>query len=189
MIRRWIRNGTLASLGLLVPALSLAQGSSEAAGGNDRTLRELLDEVRLLRQILQATSVGSVRAQVLLVQRRSHDERAGEIERQIASAKSEQSEAQRQVVQIESRIADFEREAFAETDPQKKANREEELRQLTAARDQVKLKQEQNREREADLAASLSKEQSEIDRIERDLGRIESDLASLQKGEGATSRR
>jgi chromosome segregation ATPase len=188
MIRSSIRNGVLACLGLLVPALSLAQGSSEAAGG-DRTLRELLDEVRLLRQILQATSVGSVRAQVLLVQRRSHDERAGEIERQIASAKSEQAEAQRQAVQIESRIAELEREVFAESDPQKKAAREEESRQLTAARDQVKQRQEQSREREAELGTALAKEQSEIDRIERDLGRIESDLASLQKGDGATSRR
>src|SRR5262245_38189537 len=180
MIRPSIRSGMLAGLALLVPALSLAQGSPEAAGG-DRSLRAVLAEVRPLRQILQATSVRSVRAQVLLVQRRSHDERAGEIERQIASAKSEQAEAQRQVTQIESRIADFERAAFAETDPQKKADREEETRQLTAARDQVKLKQEQSRDRETELAAALAKEQAEIDRIERDLGSLEN--------EGATSRR
>jgi len=189
MTRRSIRFGMLAGLGLLAPALFLAQSPSGQPPAGDPTLRELLEEVRLLRQILQATSVGSVRAQVLLVQRRSHDERAGEIERQISTLKSEQAEAQRQVAQIESGIADSERTAFAESDPQRKEAREEQSRQLTAARDQIKLKQEQNREREAELAASLSKEQAEIARIERDLDRIESDLASLEKTEGSKTRR
>jgi chromosome segregation ATPase len=187
MIRPSIRNGMLACLGLLVPALSLAQGSAGAAG-SDRTLRELLDEVRLLRQILQATSVSSVRAQVLLVQRRSHDERAGEIERQIASMKSEQAEAQSHVTQLEDRIGVVDRSLFSASDPEKRVALEEESRQLTAARDQVKQRQERNREREAELAASLSKEQSEIDRIERDLGRIEADLAAFQKSGGDTRR-
>jgi hypothetical protein len=189
MIRRSIRYGMLAGLGLLAPAVFLAQSPPGTPPGGDPTLRELLEEVRLLRQILQATSVGSVRAQVLLVQRRSHDERAGEIERQISNLKSEQAEAQRQLAQVESGIADSERAAFAESDPQKRADREEQSRQLAAAREQIKLKQEQNREREAELTAALSKEQAEIGRIERELDRIESDLASLEKTEGSKPRR
>ncbi len=189
MIRRSIRFGMLAGLGLLAPALFLAQSPSGQPPAGDPTLRELLEEVRLLRQILQATSVGSVRAQVLLVQRRSHDERAGEIERQISNLKSEQSETQRQMAQLEDRLTVIERSVFAATEPEKRTTLEEESRQLTAARDQVKMRLEQNREREAELAASLSKEQAEIDRIERDLDRIESDLASLEKTEESKTRR
>jgi chromosome segregation ATPase len=177
MVRRSFRLGIWCLSGLLAGAGAFAQKPAEP--DTDRTLRELLDEVRLLRQILQATSVGSVRAQILLTQRQLHTERTIQIERQLASLRSEQAQAQKEFGQMEDRLADFDQELRSETDPEKRKTIEDAIRQVTRSRDRTKDGQEQFQVRENELTESLSREQTEVDRVQRDLDRIEKDLDEL----------
>jgi hypothetical protein len=178
MVRRWTRFAVCGFSSLFLAAGAFGQKPAETDSG--RTLRELLDEVRLLRQVIQATSVGSVRAQILLTQRQLHTERTAEIERQLATVRSDQSQAQKELGQMEDRLAEFDQEARAETDPEKRAVIEDGIRQVTRSRDRAKDGQEQLRVRENDLTESLSREQAEVDRVQRDLDRIEKDLDELQ---------
>jgi chromosome segregation ATPase len=178
MVRRSIRVGIGCLSGLLVAAGAVAQKPAET--DTDRTLRELLNEVRLLRQILQATSVGSVRAQILLTQRQLHNERTLQIERQLASVRSEQAQAQKEFGQMEDRLAEFDQELRSEADPEKRATLEDAIRQVTRSRERTKGSQEQLQVRENELTEALSREQAEVDRVQRDLDGIEKDLDELQ---------
>ena len=178
MVRRSIRIGAWCLLGLVAAAGALAQKPPET--DTDRTLRELLDEVRLLRQILQATSVGSVRAQILLTQRQLHNERMVQIERQLAGLRSEQADVQSQISQIDDRTSDLDQASRIESDPGKRAAYETELQQLARLRDRAKEHQEQARVRENELNETLSREQAEVDRVQRDLDRVEKNLDELQ---------
>jgi chromosome segregation ATPase len=182
MVRRSSRVGIGCLSGLLLAAGALAQRPADT--DTDRTLRELLNEVRLLRQILQATSVGSVRAQILLTQRQLHNERTLQIERQLASVRSEQAQAQKEFGQMEDRLADFDQELRAETDPEKRATIEDAVRQVTRARDRAKDGQAPLQVRENELVEALSREQADVDRVQRDLDRIEKDLDELQSTSG-----
>ncbi|HEY7114108.1 MAG TPA: hypothetical protein VIA45_14360 [Thermoanaerobaculia bacterium] len=182
MVRRSIRFAVCGLCGLLFAASAVAQKPPETDTG--RTLRELLDEVRLLRQILQATSVGSVRAQILLTQRQLHNERTLQIERQLASVRSEQAQAQKEFGQMEDRLADFDQELRSETDPEKRATIEDAVRQVTRARDRAKDGQAPLQARENELVETLSREQAEVDRVQRELDRIEKDLDELQSTSG-----
>jgi chromosome segregation ATPase len=178
MVRRWIRVGIGCLSGLLVAAGAVAQKPSET--DSDRTLRELLNEVRILRQILQATSVGSVRAQILLTQRQLHNERTIQIERQLSTLRAERAQAQKEFGQMEDRLVDFDQELRSETDPEKRATLEDAIRQVTRSRERTKDSQEQLQVRENELTETLSREQAEVDRVQRDLDRIEKDLDELQ---------
>jgi chromosome segregation ATPase len=178
MARRSLQLGIWCLSGLLAAGGAFAQKPAET--DTDRTLRELLDEVRLLRQILQATSVGSVRAQILLTQRQLHNERTIQIERQLSNLRSERAQAQKEFGQMEDRLVDFDQELRSETDPEKRATLEDAIRQVTRSRERTKDSQEQLQVRENELTEALSREQAEVDRVQRDLDRIEKDLDELQ---------
>lgn len=167
-------------IGVLLSGLASAQSPSSGPD-RERTMRELLDEVRLLRQVLQATSLGSVRAQILLAQRQDHRDRVVSIERQIADLRSDAKEKQAAVGQVEEEIAEAERLLALESDPAKRTDREMQVRQLGSMRDQLKRMQENLRDRELDLSASLPKEQAKLDEMQRGLDRIEHQLESLQQ--------
>jgi hypothetical protein len=182
MVRRSLRLGVWCLSGVLASAGAFAQKPAETDA--DRTLRELLDEVRLLRKTLQATSVGSVRAQILLTQRQLHNERSLQIERQLASVRSEEVQAQKEFGEKEDRLAEFDYELRTETDPERRAAVEDAVRQVTRARDRTKDGQAQLQVRQNELAELLSHEQTEVDRVQRDLDRIEKELDELQPNAG-----
>ncbi len=178
MVRPPFRLSIGCLLGLFVAAGALAQKPAEP--DVDRTLRELLNEVRLLRQVLQATSVGSVRAQILLTQRQLHNERTVQIERQLAALRTEEADVQNQISALEDRSSDLEKASPTETDSGKRAAYESELQQLSRARDRAKDHIDQAKVRENELNVTLSREQAEVDRVQRDLDGIEKDLDELQ---------
>ena len=168
-------------LGISLSGSASAQSPAPASGG-ERTLRELLDEVRLLRQVLQATSLGSVRAQILLAQRQDHHDRVATLERQIAEVRSQAKDQEAQIGQVDEEIGEAERQLALESDPARRTEREMHVRQLGSMRDQLKRMQENLRDRELDLSASLPKEQAKLEEMQRGLDRIEQQLESLQKG-------
>ena len=165
---------------LLPCAPGFAQGTSSPP--NDaRALRELLDEVRLLRQVLQATSLVSVRANILLARQQAEQERIGQIERQITDAQNMSREAESQVTQFADYAARAEESLASETDPATRAEKEEQMRQYDMVRVQVKRSIETQRAREAELTTSLSEEQAKLEQIQRGLDVIQNDLEALQK--------
>ena len=169
-----------ATIGIVLSGLASAQNPSSEVG-REGTIRALLDEVRLLRQVLQASSLGSVRAQILLAQRQDHHDRVALLERQIADLRSQAKDKQAQLGQVEEEIVEAERLLALESDPAKRTEREMQVRQLGSMRDQLKRIQENLRERELDLSASLPKEQAKLEEMQRGLDRIEHQLESLQQ--------
>jgi archaellum component FlaC len=170
---------------LSVSRTALAQQAQPA--GDARALRELLDEVRLLRQVLQTTSLVSVRANILLARQQAEQERVGQLERQIEEARNAAREAESQVTQFAEYAAAADEGLASETDPTKRAEKEEQIRQYNLVRSQVKRNIEIQREREAELTTTLSQEQSKLEQIQRGLDGVENELEALQKkvaGEG-----
>ncbi|HEY7575320.1 MAG TPA: hypothetical protein VIB08_09175 [Thermoanaerobaculia bacterium] len=173
---------------LLLSASRIVSGQSPPApSAGERTLRELLEEVRLLRQVLQATSLGSVRAQILLAQRQGQQDRLAQIERQLADSRSEATDSQWQLARLEEEIATHEDALSTEADPSRRTERESQVRQLRAARDEVKRRQERQRERDTELTALLAAEQGKLDETQRGLDRIERQLETLQKAASTES--
>jgi chromosome segregation ATPase len=164
----------------LAASPALAQRAGEAAG-DGRALRELLDEVRLLRQVLQTTSLVSVRANILLARQQAQQERIGQMERQLADARNAAREAEAQVTQFAEYAASAEESLASETDPAKRAEKEEQMRQYNLVRSQVKHNIESQHERESELTTSLAEEQSKLEQIQRGLDGVENELESLQK--------
>jgi hypothetical protein len=186
MIPRNLRHAFCAVL--ILSASSIVSGqSSPAPSAGERTLRELLDEVRLLRQVLQATSLGSVRAQILLAQRQGQQDRLAQIERQLADSRSEATDSQWQIARLEEEIGTQEDALTTEADPSRRAEREGQVRQLRTARDEVKRRQERQRERDSELTALAAAEQGKLDETQRGLDRIERQLEALQKAASTQS--
>jgi predicted nucleic acid-binding Zn-ribbon protein len=137
--------------------------------------------VRLLRQVLQTTSLVSVRANILLARQQAQQERIGQMERQLADARNAAREAEAQVTQFAEYAASAEESLASETDPAKRAEKEEQMRQYNLVRSQVKHNIESQHERESELTTSLAEEQSKLEQIQRGLDGVENELESLQK--------
>jgi chromosome segregation ATPase len=165
---------------LALSRTALAQRAPDAGGG-DPALKELLGEVRLLRQVLQTTSLVSVRANILLARQQAQQERIGQIERQIADAQSLARDAESQTTQFAEYVQQAEDTLASETDPAKRAEKEEQIRQYTQVRAQVKRSIDTQHEREAELTTTLSGEQAKLEQIERGLDGVEKELEDLQK--------
>jgi chromosome segregation ATPase len=165
---------------LAVSRPSLAQHAADSAG-DGRALRELLDEVRLLRQVLQTTSLVSVRANILLARQQAEQERIGQIERQIADTRSVVRDGESQVTQFAEYTSQAEEALTTESDPAKRAEKEEQIRQYNMVRSQVKRTIDSQHERETELTTSLAQEQSKLEQIQRGLDAVESELEALQK--------
>jgi chromosome segregation ATPase len=165
---------------LLASSPASAQSAGDAAR-DGRALRELLDEVRLLRQVLQTTSLVSMRANILLARQQAQQERIGQMERQLADARNNAREAESQVTQFAEYAAQAEEALAGETDPAKRSEKEEQVRQYNLVRSQVKHTIDSQHERESELTTSLAEEQSKLEQIQRGLDAIETELTALQK--------
>lgn len=179
-MRRLVRATAFLLAPLFLANPALAEKPPEG-GGDPRALRELLDEVRLLRQVLQASSLVSVRANILLARQQAEQERIGQIERQLADARNTAREGESQATQFAEYATQAEDALAAETDPARRAEKEEQIRQYNLVRSQVKRTIDNQHERETELTTSLSQEQAKLDQLQRGLDAIESELEALQK--------
>jgi chromosome segregation ATPase len=168
----------IGSLALCAPAV--AQKPPDAPT-DAHALRELLDEVRLLRQVLQTTSLVSVRANILLARQQAQQERIGRIERELTDSRTQARDSEAQVAQFADYAASAEEALTTENDPAKRAEKEEQLRQYTLVRAQVKRSIESQHERETELTTTLAQEQSKLEQLQRGLDAIETELEALQK--------
>jgi len=167
--------------GSLIPcATALAQRPADAPT-EATALRELLDEVRLLRQVLQTSSLVSVRANILLARNQAQQERIGQIERQLTDARTSARDSEAQVAQFADYATQAEESLATENDPAKRAEKEEQLRQYNLVRSQVKRSIDMQHERETELTTALAQEQSKLEQLQRGLDAIENDLEALQK--------
>src|SRR3954463_3056638 len=102
------------------PALAQAAADHE---DERHTIRELLDEVRLLRQVLQTSSLVSVRANILLARHQAQQERIGQIERQLTEARTSARDSEAQVSQFADYATQAEESLATENDPAKRAEK------------------------------------------------------------------
>ena len=181
MSRAILRLCLCGAFGFLAAAAAVPQTGTPSVTSNDTTLRELLDEVRLLRRVLQESSLGSVRAQILLTERRSHDERAVQFERQLASLRSARNDTETQIAQLKAGAGELERASLSEGDLEKRAYYESRRRSADIEREQLEGAQQRSLEREHELETRIAQEESAVDAIQKDLDRIERDLAAIQK--------
>jgi hypothetical protein len=86
-----------------------------------------------------------------------------------------------QVARMNNQMTELERASTAESDPDRRKAFEAQARATAMERDQIQQNRQGSLEREQELAAQLSREQAEIDGIQKELSRIESDFVAIQK--------
>ena len=163
-------------VGILLAGTAVAQ-SPPADVVRDSTLRELLGEVRLLRRILQTTSLGSVQAQLLIAQQ----QHVAQLQRQVADARSAAGEAQTEADQLQLAVRELESSLVLEADAAKRADGQAQVRQISTTQDQLRQRAERQRAIQADLTTSLTREQARLEEMQRALDRVARELEELDQ--------
>ncbi len=163
-------------VGILLVGAAVAQSPS-ANVVRDSTVRELLGEVRLLRRILQTTSLGSVQAQVLVAQQ----QHVAQLQRQVADARSAAGEAQAQADQLQAAARELESSLVLEADAGKRADGQAQIREINSTQQQLRQRAERQRAIEEDLTAALSREQARLEGMQQALEHLQRELEELDQ--------
>ena len=163
-------------VGILLAGAAVAQ-SPPADVVRDSTVRELLGEVRLLRRILQTTSLGSVQAQLLIAQQ----QHVAQLERQVADARTAAGEAQAQADQLQAAAKELESSLVLEADAVKRADGQAQIREISSTQQQLRQRAERQRAIQADLVTSLSREQARLEEMQQALDRVARELEELDQ--------
>jgi hypothetical protein len=167
---------------LLLSATLFAQATKPlepAAGASD--LHELVNEVRLLRQALERSTLTNTRLQVLLQRTQLQSQRVNQatarlegLRARIAQLLSEQSEAASAVRMLPDRIA-------AEQDHARKKEMENQFEATKMHLEQVTQMEASLRGHEADADTALRKEQTVWEELGSQLTLLEQSLAPIPR--------
>lgn len=166
--------------GIFLGALSAAAANAQSPSPDvvrDSTVRELLGEVRLLRRILQATSLGAVQAQILVAQQ----QHVAQLEKRVADAHTNAGEAQAQADQLQASARELESSLVLEADAAKRAEGEAQIRQMNWAQEQVRQRAERQHAIEVDLTTALSREQGKLEEMQHGLDLLSHELEELDQ--------
>jgi chromosome segregation ATPase len=157
------------------PALSAAQ---TGRGSEDALLREL----RLIREILQRAQGNAQREQMLIERIRTHDQRVERLDHQRTALQDEIAGLEVHVRQIEQRERSLDLQLQKPAEAAQRQPIESELKELRFTQESQRQRLDRLRQREAELAAVLLRE-------ERTLRALESRLEALDREIEAEARR
>lgn len=149
---------------------------------DSQTLRDLLNEVRLLRRDLQTTSVAAQRVQIVLYRLQLQDAATGRASRAVQEAQDNltQLRSNRQVMSARlKRLEDDDNH-----DPIRRQQVDEAKKQISAELDRLAKDEEQWQARSNDAEAHLRTEQSKLDGLHSLLDELEQALANVGKASG-----
>ncbi|HXI26055.1 MAG TPA: hypothetical protein VNG71_19535 [Pyrinomonadaceae bacterium] len=172
----------------LVAAGSCWQVSAQVKQSDDKTLQELLDEVRLLRQALQTLqrmSVDTYRSQLLVDRVRVGHEDIRRLTASLNDTRDTIAKTQNTIPQFVERQKLLESQLQLEVDQQKRVELEFEIKRTKDAVEMYKSQIEPLKDRAQQLATELNATKAKVDELESRLDLleqgIEADRQRLEK--------
>jgi DNA repair exonuclease SbcCD ATPase subunit len=156
--------------------VSLAVGQEAKSPDSKDTMQQLLTEVRMLRQALEAVqriNVDTYRSQLLVDRVRSSREEIRRLTTSLNDAREMLRRTQQTIPSFTEQVKMQETQLQLEVDQSKRATWEFELKRSKEALENYKSQIEPMKEREAQLQADLNKEKAQLDELEGRLNLLE----------------
>lgn len=166
------------SIGLMLSCffVPVAYSQNNNQPSEAEVLKALLNEVKLLRQMLQNGSVYACRGQILVEQVKAQRDRVFQLNNTLDKLRTEINTLEFQVPHMEERVKDLNEKIYREADFKQRAELEGEARAIKQAISIEKQRSEEMRKRETQLAATLTGEQAKLGDLERRLEAVENEL-------------
>jgi hypothetical protein len=159
---------------LSLPMLeSPVQAQTPASPDDQRLIKALLDEVRLLRQAFQRLNLNAYRSQILVERIRAQNDKVARLTRSVEEARDELAETLTSANQLNERVKSTESTIEHEPNAKQRAQMEAELKYML---DMHKQREQRLREREQRLSEQLRLEQAKLDDFEGRLDALEREI-------------
>jgi chromosome segregation ATPase len=152
--------------------------SSGAQGSEGHTLRALLEEVHQLRLTLQRTSLNTTRAQLAFERMRLQRSRLDVLLREVESVRAQRDSVREALAQAGDRFKELEEQTGHASDAALRARFERQLGLSKQVLNAHARREEQLRERDAQLNAQLQAEQAKLGELEDQLANLERELSA-----------
>ena len=162
----------VAILCLMSPTTTVAQANRPAdtvESDNDKTLRQLLVEIRELRLTVQRTAVSHTRFQMLIECVRIQQTQVDAIGRQMENLRSQVADMRGMKPQMEQQIKDAEELLEQTTDSKSRLNIESGIKAMKAQLARFGPEEERLRNREAGLETELQAAQAKLNELNNQL--------------------
>jgi predicted nucleic acid-binding Zn-ribbon protein len=136
----------------------------------------LLDEVRLLRQTLQRINLNAYRSQIIVERIRAQNDRVSRLARSLEDIRDEMADVQVMINQFNDRAKSADKQLQEEPDEKRRAQMEDEYKELKYMVDINRQKEQRLREREMRLSDQLRVEQAKLDDFEGRLDALEREI-------------
>ncbi|MDX6500497.1 MAG: hypothetical protein QOG23_3757 [Blastocatellia bacterium] len=144
-------------------------------------LRQLTEEVRSLRQVLERTSGYSFRGQLIIDRIRMKQDRVDKLSSALDDTKNELHQLELQSPSLDERVKDL-TETLEKTPTADRGPLEGELKVAKQAVTVQKQRQDELRDRESQLMQSLHDEETHLQDLERRLTALETELERASEG-------
>jgi DNA repair exonuclease SbcCD ATPase subunit len=162
--------------------------SAEESGA----LRELLNEVHLLRLVLQSTTAGGKRIQLAAERVRLQQERVDKAARDLDETRNQLADLKASQLRINEALKELERQARQEAFPVRRAELEKQYRLAKIELDPLAERDSRLRDRESQQLAFLAAEQSKLQELNEKLNALEREFdeqAAAEKSSAPERRR
>lgn len=163
----------------IAPSRTVAQtgnASESAQGDRDKTLQQLLTEVRELRLAVQRATVNNTRFQMLIERVRIEQARVDAIGRQLENMRAQVADMRASRPQMEQQIKDAEALLDRMSDPIAHAELESRIKAMKGNLARMAPEEERLQSREATLNADLQTAQSKVNELNSQLDALMNEL-------------
>jgi predicted nucleic acid-binding Zn-ribbon protein len=162
---------------LLFPSFTVQAAPAQSAKpSDDKILRALLNEVRLLRETLEQVNTNALRGQILVERIRAQNDKVTRLTRMLEDARDSIADAQAQLNQFNEQSKLLETQIENEFDSNRRSQLEQQAKEFKYMLGFHKQRLDRLREREARLAAELQTEQDKLAGLENRLEGIEHEI-------------
>ena len=162
---------------LLMMCVVLSPAAARAQARPDDPIRELLSEVRLLRQALERAATTGTRIQLLVARVQLQEQRISDLSRRLDGVRSELRDIDRGLAPMSEQLASFEEAASGSDDPQERKAAEQQVGMMKAQVTGMERRRQELTTDEAFLAQQLATEQNRWVEFNERLEQLERSLA------------
>ena len=185
----WLALCVVICLAASSTALAQSGNAANAVPADDKQLTQaLLNEIKLLRQTLQRTSVSSFRAQVLTERLRVQQDQVNQLSREVEGLRSMLTDGRLGQPWMAERVKEVESQLERETDPVRRQQLERQSKQIQLEAERQSQRVAQQRERETQLTTKLQTEQAKLNELNERLDTLERELEELAAAEKAPAK-
>ena len=170
---RLVRFVAVLFLVFLVPALRAQESDAQAT---NPSMKELIDEIRMLRISFQHATLSAYRGQLMIERLRLQQETVSRLEAALERVRSEQGSVRSQIDQIEDYARQMEEHSSGEFDPERLRVVENEKRVITQRLESFEKRLQQLALEESEKAVDLERERELVEEVRHRLDEIDRDI-------------